>query len=521
MRILNLTQGTPEWRAARAKYFTASEAPIMMGDSKRIKRTELLHMKATGTEKEYSDWVQKNLFDKGHALEASARPIAESIIGEELYPATAVCDEDYLLASFDGITMDDRIIWEHKQWNEEKASTVQSGQCPVEDAFQVQQQLLVSGAEKCLYMMSDGTENRCVHLWLLPNEKDQQFILAGWQQFEEDLNNYEPAPKVVEVVGRSPGALPALHIEVTGKVTASNLQQFCDHSLNVFKGISTELDTDQDFADAEKTVKWCKEVEKRLSAAKDHALSQTQSIDELFKAIDDISGEARTKRLQLEKLVKARKSEIREEIAMSAAKGMTDHIEQINQTFDGRVRMPAIPANFSGVMKGKRTFASLRDAVSTELARAKIEANQIADKIRINLETLRTATAGYETLFSDIHALVLKDGDDLRAAITARIAEHREAEEKRKQEEEQLQEEAQRFGEQVDRDRERAQKSHIQPANPSISQVSSPSTRRRRPCDAVIIGTIATQFRVNESTVMEWLMDMDLQSASKALASNF
>ena len=31
MRELNVTQGSPEWLAARAKCFTASEAPAMMG----------------------------------------------------------------------------------------------------------------------------------------------------------------------------------------------------------------------------------------------------------------------------------------------------------------------------------------------------------------------------------------------------------------------------------------------------------------------------------------------------------
>lgn len=59
MRILKLQQGTPEWHAARAKHFTASEAPVMMAASSKMKRNELLEMKALGTEKEISDYVQK------------------------------------------------------------------------------------------------------------------------------------------------------------------------------------------------------------------------------------------------------------------------------------------------------------------------------------------------------------------------------------------------------------------------------------------------------------------------------
>ena len=38
-------------------------------------------------------------------------------------------------------------------------------------------------------------------------------------------------------------------------------------------------------------MKWCADVESRLAAAKEHALSQTATIDELFRTIDDISAE--------------------------------------------------------------------------------------------------------------------------------------------------------------------------------------------------------------------------------------
>ena len=38
MKILTVTQGTPEWLLARAPYFCASEAAAMMGVSKHQKR---------------------------------------------------------------------------------------------------------------------------------------------------------------------------------------------------------------------------------------------------------------------------------------------------------------------------------------------------------------------------------------------------------------------------------------------------------------------------------------------------
>ena len=45
MKIIDVTQGTPEWHAVRAEYFTASEAPAMMGVSKYQSRSDLLLQK--------------------------------------------------------------------------------------------------------------------------------------------------------------------------------------------------------------------------------------------------------------------------------------------------------------------------------------------------------------------------------------------------------------------------------------------------------------------------------------------
>jgi hypothetical protein len=214
-------------------------------------------------------------------------------------------------------------------------------------------------------------------------------------------------------------------------VTASNLEQFKAHSLAVFGSINTELETDQHFADAEKAVKWCGDVEERLEAAKQHALSQTESIDSLFRTIDEISAEARAKRLMLDKLVKARKLSIREDIVMDAAKALQVHIDQINASLGGKARMPAVPADFAGAIKGKKTISSLRDSADSELARAKIAASQIGDSIRSNLASLDELAADCMFLFNDVQQLVMKANDDLVALIKVRISEHQKTEEQK------------------------------------------------------------------------------------------
>ena len=117
-------QGAPDWHALRAKHHTASEAPAMMGVSKHLTRGELVRMKATGAERE----LYQRIIDDGHAAEESARPIAEQIIGAELYPATVTreVDDVPLLASCDGLTLIGDTAWEHKLWNAETVESVRA-----------------------------------------------------------------------------------------------------------------------------------------------------------------------------------------------------------------------------------------------------------------------------------------------------------------------------------------------------------------------------------------------------------
>ena len=434
MKVHNVQQGTPEWHALRSSYFTASEAPAMMGASKFQTRNDLLTMKKTGIVPDVSP-QQQAAFDRGHATEEMARPLVEEMIGEELYPIVGTSGN--LLASMDGATMLGDVLFEHKLWNEKVVTQIRAGELDPHYYWQLEQQLLVSGAERVIFVCSDGTKDRFAHLEYSPVAGRREQLVAGWAQFEQDLGEFVVKEAKVDAIGAAPDQLPALRIDVTGMVTASNLDAFKSHALAVIGDINTDLSTDKDFADADATVKWCGEVEDKLKAAKEHALSQTESIDVLFKAIDDITAETRRKRLELEKLIKARKDIIRSDMVMDAAKALQAHIDQINETLNSRIRMPRVPADFAGAIKGKRTIDSLKEAADAELARAKIEASRIADLIRANLKSLNELAIKHGFLFHDAQELVLKANDDLVALIKVRINEHelQQAELKRQEEE--------------------------------------------------------------------------------------
>jgi len=438
MKIVNLIQGTAEWHAHRAQHHNASDAPAMMGCSPYKTRAQLVREVATGVAQEVDAATQRR-FDDGHRFEELARPLAEEIIGAELYPVTGTNGK--LSASFDGLTMDGETAFEHKSLNDQLRAAMVDGctgaDLPLLYQVQMEQQLAVSDAKRVLFMASKWNGEELVeerHCWYVSNAELCAKIVAGWEQFEADVAAYDPAPVAEPVAaGRAPDQMPALHIEVTGMVTASNLAEWKEQAIAVFQGISTELISDQDFADAEKTVKWCGDIEDQLKAAKQHALSQTQSIDLLFKTIDAIAEEARSKRLALEKRVKTRKDERRTEIGNNARRAVQDHVRAINETL-GQHSIP-VPAtlisDIGDAMKGKRSFDSMQEAVDAVAANAKVEASQFADRIRANMAILESH-AEHATLFADrVQLCAGKAPDDLRNLVAARIAEHQQAEQAR------------------------------------------------------------------------------------------
>lgn len=423
MQTHNLEQGSNEWHQFRLDHLGSSEAAAMLGISKNVTRTELLHMKKTGIAKEFSDWFQERILDRGHEVEAKARVIVERAIGEDLYPVT--CSEGVYSASCDGLTMLEDTAFEHKQWNEELAASVRNGVLPEEYQPQCQQIMMVTGAGRVIFTVSDGTEERMERMEVTPDPEWFDRIRAGWAQFQKDLDAYQPEEKKPEAVGRVPDTLPALRIEVTGMVTASNLSEFKETALAVFRGINTDLQTDQDFADAEKAVKFCKDAEERLDAAKQHALSQTASIDELFRTVDSIKEEARTVRLKLDKLITAEKANRKGEIVSKASAELVDHIANLNDRIGG-MWMPRSTVNFGDAIKGLKSLESMKDKVSTALANAKIEANATADLIEMNHKTVEDMS-----LFPDFAQVCTKSPEDFSALLAMRIGQRKEAEEKR------------------------------------------------------------------------------------------
>lgn len=431
MQIHNLKQGSAEWHALRAVNETASEASAMMGASKRTSRNELLRLKATGSEKEFSEWQQRNLLDKGHGIEKRALPLAVALVGQELYPCTATSDEfDNLLASFDGCTMDETTIWECKSWNELKAECVRNGEVPEEDFWQVVQQLIVSRAERCLYMVTDGTKENTVSVWVTLAPRDEKRLLAGWAQFRKDLSTYEHVEAKPQVVAAPVAGLPAITYKLNGLALTSNLDVFRRAAEQAVIDSKKELKTDQDFADRDALNKAFGEAEVKIRNMREQVIGEVEDIDKFTRALGEIGELIRQARLAGEKQVATRKEAIKLEIRQGGESAIAQHIAGINATFGGKVTLPRIIDNFAAVMKNKRTITTLQGAVDDELARLKIEADEWAELINANLEVLRAKANNHVLLFRDCQELVQKDTETLTLLVDKRISDY-EAEQER------------------------------------------------------------------------------------------
>lgn len=195
MKTIDYEQNSPAWQEWRARVYGASDAAAMLDISPYKRRDALLHEKATGKSVPVSDWMQ-GIFAAGHAAEAAIMPELEEHVGEPLYNLVGESDNN-IAASFDGITYDHKTVIEHKLLRNSNASRKRfdmaaRGELAEHDMAQCQQQLLVSGAERCLFCVSDGTAENLAIAEVLPDADWFTRIQAGWAHFSADLLAYRP-----------------------------------------------------------------------------------------------------------------------------------------------------------------------------------------------------------------------------------------------------------------------------------------------------------------------------------------
>lgn len=214
-----------------------------------------------------------------------------------------------------------------------------------------------------------------------------------------------------------------LQINLTGKVTDTNFDEWKGALIKQIKGSKRELQTDDDFALAEQDVKSLKAGEKALKAAKQSALDQAAEIQKLFDAIDDVSEEARQARLSLERQIKRRKEEIRDEIVDSGMATIENYLADQSELFQSVNRHEFITRDqLEDFTKGKRSYKSMQKAIDQVVIGIKDKVDIKVSTISANEKTLSKVAPAHASLFQDKNTLLDMAPDNLAETISDRIA---------------------------------------------------------------------------------------------------
>lgn len=409
----NLVQNSPEWHKFRAEHFGASEASAMLGISPYKTRTQLLNEKKTGLTQEVNAATQK-VFDNGHRVEALARPIVEKMIGEDLSPVTY--SNGKLSASCDGINFEGNIAWENKQFNAAHYEQVKNGELPEIHWPQCQQVIYCTGVEKLFFTVSDGTEERTAGVWVYPDARQQGQIVAGWNQFESDLENHVPPVMVEKVEAETVQTLPVPSVVVRGEIAASNLMEITPKFDAYLAGIKTKLATDQDFADAEANAKNCRETAKRIEALQENIIAQMVSVNEVNSTLESYKAAFNKVGLQLEKAVKEQKEMLKTAAIMKAKTEYADFVTKLNENCAVLLHRHLTAPDFAAAIKGVKTITSMQSRINDALAAGKVEATTFANEVKAKLEFISASIAGYEHLIN-VPELATKELDYIKLFI--------------------------------------------------------------------------------------------------------
>lgn len=433
MQIVNLIQGTPEWHAHRAKHFNASDAPAMMGCSSYKTRSELIKELATGLGQEVDAATQRR-FDDGHRFEALARPLAEEIIGEDLSPCVGVNGK--FSASFDGLTFMHDEAFEHKTLNKTLREVMVEGcagaDLPMQYRVQMEQQAMVSGCERILFMASEWTGDELLieerHCWYEPDAELRAQIIAGWEQLEKDVAAYVPAVEpVAQTEAKLRDSLPVLRIDAKGEITASNLDDFKGVALSRINSINTVLETDQQFADADADAKWLRDVSAAMKQAGKQVRSNMQTVDDVLNVLEQLDQIATKKAIDLEKRVKSEKDVRKQAIVMDAQQDLNTHVAALNKRL-GAHWLPQVAGGFAETIKGLKSLDSMRDKVAVALTNAKHDMTVLAERLEANRKHLVQPDGDWIALFADFAMVGAKATEDFQALSALRIGQHKQAE---------------------------------------------------------------------------------------------
>ena len=462
MKVLDVEQGSDEWLSLRLSKRTASEAAAMMGDSPYMSRNKLLALKK-GWQSNPVSAFKERLYEKGHEFEESARTITEAEEFDDFYPVVGSIELDglELLASFDGLREDYAVVWEHKSWNEILAENVRNGLLEPLYVWQLEQQLLVSGAREAIFTVSDGTEEKRVSMVYKSDPNKRLDLIAGWQQFDKDLADFQLSA-VAEVIDKKAIAvIPPIKWRVESGLVVSNIKE-CLLIIRELAALenNTVLESDDDFARKDAFNKNVKEARAKLKDAIAGVQAEFTSLDEFLVVAGEVDKVLQQMQSHGEKQVLEEKNRRKTAMVDAAKSDWSAYVRGATEDTTIDVCEVLDAPDFDLAIRNKRTMSSIKDSLDSAVANAKARATPIVSQISENMSYYHDHIGEYGFLFVDKISMLTQPPEAFQAVMTSRIDTHVAAEKKRAEQrrEAQLREEeeaARRRVEQEERDRQR------------------------------------------------------------------
>jgi len=138
-----------------------------------------------------------------------------------------------------------------------------------------------------------------------------------------------------------------LTITLTGEVRESNFDEWKDDLVTRIRAVDVDLSADdEDLSSANESIRQFRQAEQTLKAAKQAALEQAADINRLFDAVDAVTEETRQARLSLERRIRSRRHEIKQQ-------SLQAHAEANAGTLD------ALPATHRALFQDRSTLLHL------------------------------------------------------------------------------------------------------------------------------------------------------------------
>lgn len=161
-------QGSAQWLALRKTKITASDAACIMELNPWMSKDQLMEEKLGLRPEREINWRMQ----RGQQLEPLARQNYEMMTGNLMTPDVKIHSEnDWMMASLDGISIDEKLILEIKCTNKKNHELARDGKIPTYYFPQVQHQIYVCGVDCCHYFSFDGSAGVLVVV-----HRDDEFI---------------------------------------------------------------------------------------------------------------------------------------------------------------------------------------------------------------------------------------------------------------------------------------------------------------------------------------------------------